>query len=203
MQVELGVMFDAPRSLSPELRPRLEEDMLQVHEMARGISADDRSLAIVGTAFLETILTEAVAVRLPVLDDDLRRTLFDPNNSAPLSAFSAKVHMARAMNAVAGVAYNDLKYVGRIRNCFAHNVRVDSFEHPLVEGYIRKLQKQEQLLRLLEDDKPEIQDLMRAMNARMYEPTGRGKFACSIANLANGLFNATITNAGFGASCLL
>jgi hypothetical protein len=196
-------MFEAPRSLDPKLRPQLLEDMLHVHSLAVATDVDDRSLAIIGTAFLESILTEAIAVRLPVLDEDVRRTLFDPHRNAPLSTFAAKVHMARAMKAVAGIAYEDLKLIGRIRNEFAHNVRVDRFDHVNVLKYVNRLKKQSQLDSFDQEfnDIVDVQKLYE--NIFLKSKTPRGNFACSMANIANGLFNIAITDAGFGAACLL
>lgn len=196
-------MLEAPRSLSPELRLELREDMHRVYVIATAGGTDDRTLAIVGTSFLESILTEVIAVRLPVCDEQVRETLFSSNNNAPLSTFASKVHMARAMNVVDGAAYNDLKLIGRVRNAFAHNVRVESFDHPLADRLVRKLKKQEQILAFLEGQPSEIQRTMYALNERTYEQTGRGKFACSISSLASGLYNVAITDAGFGAACLL
>ena len=191
-------MYDphvAPRSLSPQLRLQLETDMVQIWEMARGTAENDRTLAVVATAFLESILTEAIAVRLPVLDDDVRTTLFDPQRNAPLSSYASKVYMARAMFVVDGVPYEDLKIVGRIRNQFAHNVRVNTFDHHRVLPLVLKLKAPSSLDQLAGE-----QTLQKLASAP--DGTPRGRFAHSVANLANGLFNCSITDTGFGAACL-
>ena len=188
-------MYDprvAPRSLSPELRPQLEADMAHVWEMAHRDAEDDRTLAIVATAFLEDVLAEAIAVRLPVLDGEVRKTLFDPQRNAPLSNYASKVHMARAMFVVDGVPYEDLKLIGRIRNQFALNVRVTSFEHDKVLPSIRKLKAQAHLPGTV------LQKVTGALDI-----TPRGRFAYSVAVLANGLVNCAITDAGFGAACMV
>jgi hypothetical protein len=190
-------IFAAPRSLSPELRPKLEAEMSQVVAMARGTSEDDRTLAIVATAFLDSVLTQAIIVRLPVWDDKVWKTLLSPDTNTPLGTYTSKVHMARALHIVEGIAYEDLLLVGKIRNKFAHIVGVTSFDNEAVTKYLRRLKSQTSVMAWAKENAIPLYD------PQQFDTSSRGRFAYSVVKLSSGLLSCSITDAGFGAACLM
>jgi hypothetical protein len=129
--------------MPPGERAVFEADLFKIWEMTRDSNVDDRSIAIVTAAYLEAVMVEVIACRLPVWNSEVRNTLFNVTSNAPLSTFMGKAHMCRALNAVAGDAYHDLKVIAKVRNIFAHQMRATSFSDPDVFKLVRALRHQD------------------------------------------------------------
>jgi hypothetical protein len=97
-------------------------------------SADDRTAAIVGLAFLENNLALAIMSRLRDMDETEQKDLFDEPLSL-LGGFSAKVEIGYALNIFGKSVRSDLKRLNRIRNRFAHYLEVRNFDHPEVSKF--------------------------------------------------------------------
>ena len=70
----------------------------------------------------------------------LKKAFFDETNGM-VRAYGNRLDMAKALNAITPGAYHDAKLTGRIRNKFAHNLDVDSFEHEKVRDLVDALDK--------------------------------------------------------------
>lgn len=121
-----------PRAIGAERKEQFSLENGEFSSVANNPGESDRIMAIVGAAHLEGVLEEIIAARLPVLDVDLRKKLFSALGGGILATFASRVHMARALGIVDGDAYEELKLIAKIRNAFAHQVGVASFDNPVV-----------------------------------------------------------------------
>jgi len=101
-------------------------------------SADNRTAAIVGLALLENNLVLAILSRLREMTDAEQKDVFD-DPLAPLSRFSAKIHLAWALNLFDEKVRSDLQKLNRIRNRFAHYLEVRDFDHSEVANLCDQL----------------------------------------------------------------
>ena len=79
----------------------------------------DRAVAIVGAAWIEEALSDALTSFLQAHDDSHKR-LFKGN--APLGTFSSKIDLSRLLGIVSDAIWADLHRVRDIRNEFAHHI---------------------------------------------------------------------------------
>jgi hypothetical protein len=96
-------------------------------------TANDRTTAIVGAAFVENGLALVILSRLRILDDSEQKQLFD-NNDSVLATFAGKIDMGFALNIYGKLVRDDLHNIRAIRNRFAHHLEVRDFDHPEVAG---------------------------------------------------------------------
>lgn len=99
--------------------------------------SDDRTVAIVYVSYLEKYLGEVLKRALPGLNSELRRNLFEPGEL--LGAFIDRAHIARGLGLLDADGHADYKLLASIRNKFAHNIPVDSFDNPEIAERIAKL----------------------------------------------------------------
>lgn len=93
-------------------------------------NAQPRAGAIVGAAMLENYLAHAIISRLRNdIDEPEENRIFE---KGPLDAYAAKVTVGYALNLYNRLTRADLEVIGGIRNLFAHQMEVDSFDHPEV-----------------------------------------------------------------------
>ncbi len=95
----------------------------------------DRSAAILTASFLEEILEKAI--RDFLIEDQFVDTLF--KGHSPLSTFSAKIDSAYALGLITKDMKRDLDTIRKIRNYFAHNWNVVSFDDSPVSDFCRNL----------------------------------------------------------------
>ena len=81
----------------------------------------DRACGVLGAALLDAKLESIFRTNLKLYEKELL-----DNFSSPLSSFSARIVLARALNWINDDAYHDLNKIRSIRNEFAH-----SFDHDL------------------------------------------------------------------------
>jgi hypothetical protein len=98
----------------------------------------DRVAVIVTNSYLEDYLGRAIKLNLPGCNSDLRDKLF--GSSGILGSMSAKIDIARALNIIDAQNHNDYVVLNRIRNRFAHNIHIDSLEHPDILLLLQQLQ---------------------------------------------------------------
>jgi hypothetical protein len=84
---------------------------------------NDRSIAIVGAALLESTLQTALAFRLKKIGASDTSEIFR-GDDAPFGSFSAKIKLARAINLLGDPARHDLDCIREIRNAFAQTRRI-------------------------------------------------------------------------------
>jgi hypothetical protein len=84
----------------------------------------DRGVAIIGAAYVDLVLRDAITAKL-VPDDKLMQVLFE--NRGPLQDFGARIQVTYALRACGRAAYDDLKIIKDIRNAFAHSAEAIDF----------------------------------------------------------------------------
>lgn len=87
--------------------------------------ATDRAVAILGAAYVEEALFDALIIRLGVKDQRAVDELLE--NGAPLSTFSNKISLAEAVYLIGPRTRGDLDRIRKIRNECAHSVNPISF----------------------------------------------------------------------------
>lgn len=91
----------------------------------------DRSTAVIGGAFVEAALQEALVDHLHK-DKSITKELFHPNNA--LGAFQTKIRLCKLTGIYGDPAFKDLIRMCRIRNEFAHRPEISSFDdQPVVD----------------------------------------------------------------------
>lgn len=101
---------------------------------------DDRSLAIVFASYAEKYLGELIKYRLPGLNHNLREKLFNP--SGLLGSFSARIDIGQSLKTINADSAHDLKLIASIRNRFAHDLSITSFDDVEISKRIDKLRMQ-------------------------------------------------------------
>src|ERR1700730_13085802 len=93
----------------------------------------DRAVAIVGPAFLDTLLTEML-VNFLVDDKKELQRLMQPEG--PLGTFGAKVLACYCLGLIGETIKSDLRIVAKIRNRFAHDLLAD-FSDDQIKGLVQ------------------------------------------------------------------
>lgn len=123
----------------------------------------DRGAALVLAAFveeeLELCLQRHFITTTAAYRDRMKR-LFRP--SGPLGSFSVKIDVGWLMGAFGKDAQKDLVRVKDIRNAFAHQVEVHTFDHPAISGICASLAIVEK--NMVQSDDGLIQVSLRASN---------------------------------------
>jgi len=97
-----------------------------IHGLISGIfQQSDRASAIVAGCVVEELL-EMLLNSFLISDSKTRKNLFQ--GMAPLSTFSAKIHIAYYLGLINENQYHDLKIIKKVRNRFAHSVNRLTFE---------------------------------------------------------------------------
>lgn len=125
---------------SPVIRKALER-FFEVDHALREFSAlfqeegNERAAAIVGGAFLDTLLEHIL--RYFLVDDEKEvERLLEPEQ--PLGTYGARIRVLYCLGLIGKIVRDDLRLVGKIRNRFAHHVNV-SFEDEPIRSWCRSL----------------------------------------------------------------
>lgn len=86
----------------------------------------DRACAVLGSALLEYLLGKLIEKNLTNLNKMSDEIFHVPN--APLGTFSSRINIAHALNSIGKSNYEDLRTIKDIRNQFAHDLDVHTFE---------------------------------------------------------------------------
>lgn len=78
----------------------------------------DRSVAILGAAYVDLVLRDAIIARLEQRDRNLMQQLFE--DRGPLQPFGSRIQIAYALGIYRRRVYDDLRTIKEIRNAFAH-----------------------------------------------------------------------------------
>lgn len=89
-------------------------------------TASDRACAIVCAAFLDDLMQELLLEFLCDDSNTQNNKLF--NQNGPLATFSSKIFLAYRLGLIGRYEYDCLNLIRRIRNNFAHDLSIDSFE---------------------------------------------------------------------------
>jgi hypothetical protein len=93
----------------------------------------DRGAAIIGAAFVESLLRQALESRLRVMTAHEKRTahrLFA--TTGPLSSFSAKIDLGALLGLYPEAVQGDLHRLREVRNQFAHEQEPRDFDYPKI-----------------------------------------------------------------------
>ncbi len=139
----------------------------------------DRVVAIVCNSYIDTLLEGCLRQRL---SDSVHSKMF--GHRGILQSQAAKIDLAQGIGLLSSDAAEDLIYLNRIRNRFAHYIKVDTFEHPDIKKLCASLKLMpalfEQVARI-NTDPVEIKNL-RSMHARTPPRIQFTNTAGSIAN---------------------
>lgn len=178
-------------------REQLAAHLTELFAYTQKPDFDDRLIAISCCAYLETVLEEAIVVRLPGLSAGLRASMFAPGRGAA-GSLGAKIDFAEAVRAVGPDAAKDLRIMAKIRNKFAHRLDAPTFDAEQVRDLVLNLK------RLDEVDLPEPIGVgpggLRHSFMKWEDRSLRGRFVYSASVLMGSIFNASI-DAGFGLAC--
>ena len=97
---------------------------------------NDRAVAIVGAAFLQTVLLSVVQEHLRG-DKSTFEKIFNPGK--PVGDFGVQAELAYLLSLCDRSMRDDFLTIGRIRNWFAHKLNVDRFDMSLVLQECNKL----------------------------------------------------------------
>lgn len=97
---------------------------------------NERSIAIVAATFLETLLEHILWAFLVDDEKEVENLL---RYDQPLGTFSGKIRMVYCIGLIPRPIRNDLDYVRKIRNKFAHTLNV-SFEDQQIRDWCRNLE---------------------------------------------------------------
>ena len=98
--------------------------------------ASDRAIAIIGPAFLDTLLS-GILVEFMVDDEKEVTKLLQPDRH--LGTYGGRVTACYCLGLVGAKVTADLRIVGKIRNQFAHEIRTD-FSDFKISQWCRQLQ---------------------------------------------------------------
>lgn len=101
----------------------------------------DRTTAIMGATFVEYGLQVAITRRMPSdADDPEFKYLFGTDTEfAPLSDFSSKIKMARALGIISKDEKSQIDCIRSIRNAFAHTMSPISFQTGEIASFFEDL----------------------------------------------------------------
>jgi len=135
-------MQDSEKPFGEYLSEKEAERYFRRHEMLIEFSrlfgydeASDRAIAIVGPAFLDSLLRD-ILVEFMVDDEPEVNKLLQPEG--PLGTYGSRVTACYCLGLIGGVVKSDLKLVGKIRNFFAHDIRAH-FSTPRVGQWCKAL----------------------------------------------------------------
>ena len=114
------------------------QDLITTLEQTGARQINDRVCAIISAAFIEGCLGDLIATKMQSLSGTLRKKLFE--GTGALSTSVARIDVAFGLGIIPKKWYDDLILIARIRNRFAHNVSISSFEDgdiPVLIGKMR------------------------------------------------------------------
>lgn len=120
-------------SMSPDLLDIVMKDSMLKNVITSGAILDNRLQQILSFTFL--LINEGKNKRT-IKEADI---LFDPNRNGPLVSIMNKARLAYILGIIDKTIFNDLKYLSRIRNIFAHEYEKKGFGDSEVMAYCSKL----------------------------------------------------------------
>lgn len=96
---------------------------------------NDRGAAVLGGSFIDAYL--AGYLKTQIVDDAPVDLLF--SGFGPLTNFSQRRAIAFSFGLITDQEYSDLKYIGKIRNHFAHHPLDTAFDKPPVSDWCNEL----------------------------------------------------------------
>src|SRR5215510_11720035 len=97
----------------------------------------DRAAAIVAATLLDNHVTNVLKEELKHGDDKVLGELL--RGRGPIGAFANRIRVIYALGLITKQGYEDLRAINRIRNLFAHNSSVRTFDHEQVKSLCMSL----------------------------------------------------------------
>jgi hypothetical protein len=120
----------------------------------------DRGVAVLGVAFIDYRISEAIRSQFPVAGKSADKLLGKDDKGGDLS-YEEKCLLAHSLGIAGDVALKDLKTIGEIRNKFAHRISMQTFSDPVIAQLCNNLQSTYHC----EFTKPLPQDLQRDLRS--------------------------------------
>jgi len=132
-----GASFDSYLITGKALERYFELQTLQFefHKLFNYDEKNDRAIAIVGATFLDTLLEHILWAFLVDDDKEVKELL---RSDQSLGTFSGRIRMVYCLGLIYKPVRDDLDYVRRIRNKFAHTLDI-SFEDQQVKDWCQNL----------------------------------------------------------------
>lgn len=124
--------YDGPKDAKPLDEKLTKHEIEAFYEALR-----DRDRAIVLSAISENHLTSLVQLLMRRNEKDISRQLFNP--SGPLGPFGTKIRVAYMLRILPPDVYKDLMIVSKIRNKFAHDLSIKSFDDQRITNWIKSM----------------------------------------------------------------
>jgi hypothetical protein len=115
-------------------------------------SLDDRSLAIVGAVMVDDKLERALRHRLHE-NKKIEEQVF--RNSGPLGSFAAKIDLGLLVGLYSEQSHRDLSYLRQVRNVFAHEIHIESFDNQRVQALCNNIKVVETHIRDISPEEKE------------------------------------------------
>lgn len=113
----------------------LQDALLEFSRLFQYDEKNDRAIAIVGAAFLDTLLDHIVVNFLVDDEKEVKKLLqFD----RPLGTYGSRITMAYCLGLIGKTIRDDLRLVGKIRNKFAHDLYA-SFDDEQIQSWCKSL----------------------------------------------------------------
>lgn len=89
---------------------------------------DERAIAIIGAAFLDSMLEDILTCFMVDDDKESKKLL---NYDQPMGTFSGRITAAYCLGLICKTVRDDLGIIAKIRNKFAHELRTTFDQHPI------------------------------------------------------------------------
>lgn len=99
----------------------------------------DRGVAVLAAGYLEWRLRESIKCCFPIWDDHAEH-VFGSDRKGGRMGFWENSEVAYSLGLIGPIALKDLQRIGTIRNKFAHNPSVNSFDNARVTELVDKLE---------------------------------------------------------------
>jgi DNA-binding MltR family transcriptional regulator len=161
--------------------PALEQGSKIIEAMdAEFHDAPDRVLAVVGAAYLDSLVEDILrATFIPEKDEADR--LLKPNR--PLGSNGARYQLAYCLGLIGKEERDDLETIAAIRNAFAHRYDIRSFEHERTKEYLSKLHYGKELDFIIEKLIKDTPDENARKHLRKIGESGRKRFQDTVRSL--------------------
>lgn len=133
----------------------------------------DRVLAVVGAAYLDSLLEELLRAVF-IGDRDDSDSLLAPDRA--LGSNGSRYQLAYCLGLIDKKERDDLKMIARIRNAFAHKYDIRSFDHDEAKKFLAKLHYGKELDSIVENLAQRTTDPERRNHLRTIGASGRRKF---------------------------
>jgi DNA-binding MltR family transcriptional regulator len=117
-------------------RKGLDSKLNEEERVAFYDHSSERAMAIVLGAIVENHLTGLLRM-LMRREENIARELFQ--SSGPLGPFGTKIRLAYMLRIIGPEMYGDLTIISKVRNKFAHDLTVVSFENQQISAWMQNM----------------------------------------------------------------